>query len=291
MSAGRERTLLTGPAFLPSGLVTQAAVVVDGDRIVFAGPSRELPPQLSDAVAPAWWRAGWRLAAGLVDIHNHGALGAEFGSAAADLPVAVDHHRAHGTTSLLGSFVSNVPEAITAGLRAAAPLVAAGELDGIHLEGPFLSVARCGAQNPAVLRDPERRLVEEWTQAVAQAGAPGAIRQMTWAPERPGGADLPRALAQAGVIASLGHTDCSAQQAVAALAAARDAAPAGRSALVTHLFNGMAPMHHRTRARSRRCSRRPPAARWCSSSSATACTSRRSSSRWSSISSAPTRSP
>jgi N-acetylglucosamine-6-phosphate deacetylase len=124
-----------------------------------------------------------------------------------------------------------------------AALVAAGELAGIHLEGPFLSLARCGAQNPAALRDPDVTLLDAWVAATAAAGAPTAIRQMTWAPERLGGSTYAHVMAAHQVLPALGHTDATAEQADAALRGAL--AAHGRPPLVTHVFNGMAPMHHR----------------------------------------------
>ena len=64
-------------------------------------------------------------------------------------------HRAHGTTSMMASLVTDTTERLEASVRALAPLVRAGELAGIHLEGPWLSGAHCGAHDPALLRAPD----------------------------------------------------------------------------------------------------------------------------------------
>jgi N-acetylglucosamine-6-phosphate deacetylase len=126
-----------------------------------------------------------------------------------------------------------------------AALVARGELAGIHLEGPFLSMERRGAQNPATLCDVDPGLIEVLAEAAAQAGAPEGIAQMTFAPERPGAEGLPAMLGSHAILPAVGHTDCDAQTAWAALRAGLDAAPRGGRPLVTHVFNGMPPLHHR----------------------------------------------
>jgi N-acetylglucosamine-6-phosphate deacetylase len=112
------------------------------------------------------------------------------------------------------------------------PLVDAGVLAGIHFEGPYLSEVRCGAQNPAFLRDPS---VAELAELITLGG--GAIRMVTLAPERPGALDAIKMLVSHGVIAAVGHTDASYEETLAAV-------DAGAS-VGTHVFNGMRPPHHR----------------------------------------------
>ena len=104
---------------------------------------------------------------------------------------------------------------------------------------------RRGAQNPAALCDVDTGLVEALSEAATAAGAPGAIAQMTFAPERPGAGDLPVLLGSHDIVAAVGHTDCDAETAWVALRASLDAAPRGGRPLVTHVFNGMRPLHHR----------------------------------------------
>jgi len=239
------RTLLTGRLATPEAIVPDGAVVVDGDRIVFAGKASELPQQWRDAQLPVGWTGRHTLLPGLVDAHCHGGAGGEFGADAASATLAADRHHRAGTTSLLGSLVSNSHEALTSGAATCAALVARGDLAGIHLEGPFLSMERRGAQNPSALCDVDAGLLEALVQAAAGAGAPEAIAQMTFAPERPGAADLPAMLGSHAVLSAVGHTACDAETAWAALRAGLDAAPRGGRPLVTHVFNGMPPLHHR----------------------------------------------
>lgn len=105
------------------------------------------------------------------------------------------------------------------------PKPAPGEV-GVHLEGPFL--AHPGAHPPSYLRPPDL----DWL-----ATLPERVRIVTLAPELPGALDAVAALARRGVRVSLGHTDAS-------LEVARAAADAGAT-MVTHVFNGMAPLRHR----------------------------------------------
>ena len=238
-------TLLTGRLVTPVEVITDGVVVVDGDRIAFAGRAFELPEQWRGARPPAGWTGRHTLLPGLVDAHCHGGAGGEFGPNAESAAVAFAHHHRSGTTSLLGSLVSSSHQALVGGVATCAALVATGDLAGIHLEGPFLSVERRGAQNLAALCDVDAGLLEALAEAAADLGAPGALAQMTFAPERPGAVGLPALLGSHDILTAVGHTDCDAETAWAALRAGLDSAPRGGRPLVTHIFNGMPPLHHR----------------------------------------------
>jgi N-acetylglucosamine-6-phosphate deacetylase len=120
-------------------------------------------------------------------------------------------------------------------VRALAPLVADGQLLGLHLEGPFLAHARRGAHAPWLLRDPDQAMVADLLKA-----AGGAIKIVTLAPERPGAAPVAAMLRAAGVVVAYGHTDAGYE------CMARALADASGDALVTHLGNAMPPLHHRS---------------------------------------------
>lgn len=225
--------LLRGAVVTGGRRIDDGVVEVLGDRIGRVGAATDWP----ESVRPA--PTGHTLVPGLVDVHCHGGAGHGFPDADADgVRAAVAHHRAHGTTTLLASLVSAPPAELAARIDVLAPLVTEGLLAGIHLEGPFLSAARCGAQDPAALRpgDPAllRRLLER---------AGGTVASMTLAPETAHYPELLAVLAAHGVVPSLGHTDATAGVTAAAIRAATDAGGAPPSA--THLFNGMPPLHHR----------------------------------------------
>jgi N-acetylglucosamine-6-phosphate deacetylase len=231
-------SLLTGRVVTALGVVERGALVVEGDRIAWVGPEADLD---RTAEPPDGWSDGRTLLPGLVDVHCHGGAGGEFGPDVDSGRTAAAHHLRHGTTSLVGSLVSAPGPYLVAGATACAELVAEGVLAGIHLEGPFLSVERCGAQDPSALVDPDPVLVD----ALVEAGR-GSVVQMTFAPERLGADALVAQLAAAGAVAAVGHTDSDARTARAALERIRETAPRGGRPLVTHVFNGMPPLHHRS---------------------------------------------
>jgi len=183
-------------------------------------------------------------ALGVVDIHSHGGLGAEFGQSEAGSRRAAAYHRDNGTVSVVASLVSAGPDDLATQVATLAPLVADGTLAGIHLEGPFLAMARRGAHDPALLRQPDPALVARLVQVCDDAGAPGALRQWTFAPELDGSAAFARELARHGVLPAVGHTDGTALEVAQTLALVADLT--GRAPLVTHVFNGMPAMHHRS---------------------------------------------
>lgn len=170
---------------------------------------------------------------GFVDIHNHGGGGHGFstGDPTAARSAATFHLR-HGTTTLLASLVSAPIPRLCRTVRALAPLVAEGVLAGLHLEGPYLSHSRRGAQPARFLRDPDPGEL-----ARLLATEPGTIRMVTLAPERPGALAAISFLVAQDVVAAIGHTDADYQQTRAAVAAG--------ASVATHLFNGMPPVHHR----------------------------------------------
>ena len=181
-----------------------------------------------------------------MDLHCHGGGGASFPDAsdAAEMLTAVRQHRRHGTTSLVASLVTADAATLRERVRDLSQLAADGEIAAIHLEGPFLSVERRGAQNPEHIVDGDAELVRE---LAAIAG--GALATMTVAPEVEGADGVIEALADVGAVPSLGHTDGSSSQMTHAISTARTALrrQRGRSPLptATHLFNGMRPIHHR----------------------------------------------
>lgn len=216
---------LTGRVVTPDAVLDPGHIDVAGDRIVAVGTASTDRP--ADVPEGHWFVPGF------VDIHVHGGGGHTFttGDAAAARAVAGFHLR-HGTTTLLASLVSCPYEVMRRATAAFAPLVGEGVLAGIHFEGPYLSEVRCGAQNPAHLRDPS---LDELTELVALGG--GAVRMVTLAPERPGAVAAVELLAGHGIVAAVGHTDATYEQTLAAVAAG--------ATVGTHLFNGMRPPHHR----------------------------------------------
>lgn len=203
-------------------------VLLDGARVSDVGagaPAGHPDMELAD---------GW-LAPGYVDIHCHGGDGGDFASAdPASIRRAARFHTAHGTGAMLASLVTAPVDDLRAQLAAIADVVEAGDtvVRGTHLEGPFLSRARCGAQNPAHLIGPDVTAFERLV-----AAARGTLRMITVAPELPGVLDLVRAARRLDVTVALGHTDATYEECLPAIEAG--------ATVATHLSNGMRPLHHR----------------------------------------------
>jgi N-acetylglucosamine-6-phosphate deacetylase len=213
-------TSFSGKIVAPDGIV-EGTLHIAGDRIAGIEPGR------IDA------DAGW-LVPGFVDIHCHGGGGHTFTTGDADeARLAAAFHASHGTTTVVASLVSSPFELMRSATAAFAPLVAGGVIGGVHFEGPYLSEACCGAQNPAFLRDPSLAELE----ALLDVAGPDVIRMMTIAPERAGALEAIAFLAAHGVVAAIGHTDASYAQVLAGVAAG--------ATVGTHVFNGMRPPHHR----------------------------------------------
>jgi N-acetylglucosamine-6-phosphate deacetylase len=212
-------TMIRGRVVTPDGVLEDALVRVEAGRIVAVGTG-------GDADLTAAW-----IVPGFVDLHVHGGGGHTFTSGDPDeARAAAAFHARHGTTTLQASLVTASPAATRAAVEGLAPLVHDGLLAGVHLEGPYLSTARCGAQNPAYLRDPD-------PDELAELLSFGAVRTVTIAPELPGALTAIRQLRVHGVIAAIGHTDATYEQTLAAVDAG--------ATLATHLANAMRPIHQR----------------------------------------------
>jgi N-acetylglucosamine-6-phosphate deacetylase len=178
------------------------------------------------------------LAPGLVDLQVNGIGPVDFWRA------SPDEWRDAGARLLAGGVTSYLPTLVSAprdAYRDALARVAAARADaesgrwprieGVHLEGPFLGGAP-GAHPPELLGPVEL----DWLLDLLDA-FPGLVRLVTLAPEADPGLVATRALAARGVVVALGHSRCTYEEALAA-------ADAGAT-VVTHLFNGMGPLHHR----------------------------------------------
>jgi N-acetylglucosamine-6-phosphate deacetylase len=228
-----------------TGVLAAGAVVVpDGDGIVVREPGwlaldAGRVVGSGDGIAPGALDLGnVVLAPGFVDLQVNGIADVDFVSADEDA------WRRAGRLLLGHGVTSYCPTIITAPLGIYGPAlerVAAARADaserslprivGAHLEGPFLGGAP-GAHPRELLRDAH----VEWLSALLD-GAPGVVRIVTLAPEADRTLAATRLLASRGVAVSLGHSTASYEEVT-------NAAEAG-ARLVTHLFNGMPPLHHR----------------------------------------------
>jgi N-acetylglucosamine-6-phosphate deacetylase len=217
-------TLLTGRELLRPGWIE----VSHGSKGTVNAVGTGAPPRPADRDLGAV-----TVVPGFVDTHLHGGGGANFSTAsAAETATAVALHRKHGTTTLVASLVTAGPAELVRQVRELADDVRGGLIDGIHLEGPWLSTTRCGAHQPSLMRDPDPAEIDR----ALDAGA-GAIRMITLAPERDGALAAIGQIVEAGVVAAVGHTDATYERTRAAIAAG--------ATVGTHLFNAMRPIDRR----------------------------------------------
>ncbi|GAA2385519.1 N-acetylglucosamine-6-phosphate deacetylase [Streptomyces viridochromogenes] len=208
---------------MPTGILQEGQVIVDGSRIAGTAPENARSIDLT----------GHWLVPGFVDIHNHGGGGASFTSGTPeDVLKGIHTHRVHGTTTLVASTVTGDMDFLTHRAGLLSELAEQGDLAGIHFEGPFISPCRKGAHSEELLRHPDPADVRKLVDA-----ARGHAAMVTLATELPGGIDSVRMLAEHGVIAAIGHTDADYEQTVEAIDAG--------ATVATHLFNAMPPLGHR----------------------------------------------
>jgi len=233
----RAATLLTPHTVLSPGWVSVRDGRVSGTGEMPSGPGDgggggatviDLGPRI---VAPGYF-----------DVHVHGGDGAQVnGDRAEDVGAALERiarfHSRYGTTSLLATTVSDSPSNLLTTVAACGqlvgrPIAGGATIRGIHLEGPWIARAKLGAHDPSSLRPPDLAELHSLAEAAA-----GSIRMVTVAPELPRSQELIAEARALGIEVAIGHTDADFETTRAAIdAGARHA---------THLFNAMAPPHHR----------------------------------------------
>ena len=215
-----------------AGLIGDGWLLVEDARIADLG-SGEAPRGALDEMIDG---RGLILAPGLIDIHVHGALGYDTMDATPQALREIARFGAeHGVTAFLATTMTGPSDAIMAALRNIDEVREAGTggaaLLGAHVEGPFLDAERAGAQDPSLVRTASP---DEY---VAMLDT-GVVRLITVAPEYTENHPLIRYAVERGAVASVGHTRASYED-------LQYATSVGITQ-VTHLYNAMEPMHHRT---------------------------------------------
>ena len=218
---------IVGHILTPSGFLRGALTAEKGRIAHIEGDAVEEEAVRADARTPL-------LLPGFIDLHVHGGGGADTMEGGTAVATLARLHAQHGTTALLATTMTAPLADIEIALQALAPAIlhrapGAARVLGVHLEGPYISPDKLGAQ-PAFARPPS--LAE-----ILALNAIAPIRLVTVAPEVAGNLALIPALVQAGMRVQIGHTAASYEQAVQAL-------QQGASGF-THLFNAMSALHHR----------------------------------------------
>ncbi|TDL85585.1 N-acetylglucosamine-6-phosphate deacetylase [Vibrio vulnificus] len=209
--------------------------VVDG-KIAEVGPVSQY--KQDDDAKVITLSPDYQVIPGAIDIHIHGASNSDAMDATHDaLSTMAKTLPKEGTTSFLATTMTQSTQAIESALLNAGKYIENqtqenAEIVGIHLEGPFISPVRKGAQPEDYIVDPDVTLFKRW-----QEMAENQIKLVTLAPEQPNGLDLAAHLRGTGVVASIGHSDATYDQIDEAIQAG--------TTHVTHLYNGMRGLHHR----------------------------------------------
>lgn len=219
--------LTNGRLVFPERVADGLSLRVAGGKIAEIGP--EIPVTDEEVID----LAGNFLAPGFIDLHVHGAVGRDTMEGTAEAFRSIcDYHAGGGTTSLLLTTVTAPLAEISQVVQAIEGEVGKNsQLQGAHVEGPFISREKAGAQRAEFILEPNAESVEKFLSNA------GASKRVTLAPELPGALKLIARLTNAGIASSGGHS-----------AAWEEEARAGFERgmrQVTHTFNCMSSMRRR----------------------------------------------
>jgi len=195
--------LTNGRLILPDRILTGQALVLLGNKIQWITAEDKLNRDVKKIDV-----GGRYISPGLVDIHTHGALGHSFNEPAPDAftTITIENAR-HGITSLLATIATaSIPDMLgcleICRQRMQGPRDGA-QILGAHLEGPYFSMAKRGAQNPQNIRTPDDGTHQDLLVY------PGMIKIMSYAPELPGALDLTTQLSALGIVPAAGHSSAT----------------------------------------------------------------------------------
>ena len=225
-----ETIVIKGNVLTPREQIGEGSVVVEDGRIAEVSEGKAPQGRVLDF-------EGCYVVPGFVDIHVHGGAGEDVMDASAGgLDRLSLFLAAGGVTSFLATTNTDSQERTLKAVREIGEAAKRGtrgaRLLGLHMEGPYISMERSGAQNRAHIRLPA---LDELGQASLEAG--GSLRMVTLAPEVDGALEAVRWLASRGIVPAAGHTDATYDEARAGIEDGIRHA--------SHLFNGMRSLHHR----------------------------------------------
>ena len=229
-----KRTVIVNAHVISPGVdVEGATIVIEGKKIKLVAAKKSAPKADRDTTVVDV--RGQYVMPGFIDVHTHGALTYDFCDA--DERAVFEVARAklqEGVTTFLPTTLTVSHAELVAAAKNARKYADAGmpyaKAPGIHLEGPFINVKCCGAQNPKFVRKPSVKELKEIAKVYP-------VKQISYAVEAEGGAKFARECLKLGVVPSCGHTG----------AKMKDLMPAYKNGLrhMTHFCNQMTPLHHR----------------------------------------------
>jgi N-acetylglucosamine-6-phosphate deacetylase len=210
-------------AVLPDRILQDAVIAFEDEKIVYVGKERQSAQTTYDA-------EGAIASAGFIDIHCHGGNGLDFmDSSTDDMKKIAKFHLLHGTTTLIPTTMTDEWSAIERVLDEYKKLYDSGNrltLEGVHLEGPWLSPLQCGAQPTDTMDLPSVEKLSEILQKYP------FIQRISVAPELPNGMEVGKEGQKRGVVMSVAHTDADFKTTVTA--------SQNGYTLLTHFYSGMA---------------------------------------------------
>jgi N-acetylglucosamine-6-phosphate deacetylase len=210
---------------MPSGIIDGGSILIADGRITAINEG--------DIDAPGYAAInanGKYISPGFIDIHVHGGGGCDFMDNTVDAFLAIAGlHARYGTTALLPTTLTSSNEDLIQTLNtyelADKANANGAQFIGMHLEGPYFSVAQCGAQDPRYIRNPDPG---EYREIIANYPC---LKRWSAAPELNGAIEFGRYVTQAGILASMGHTDAIYEEALEGFN--------NGYTLATHLYSGM----------------------------------------------------
>lgn len=230
-----KRSIFTGMQVLHEhSWLKNHAVLVEGNQIKQVIAADIIPQHMPATLYE--FSEDCYLIPGLIDLHIHGAAGHDVMDGEVQGLFEISEALAtEGVTGFLATTMTAHHERISAVMKTIATAMThanGSAILGIHLEGPFISAVKMGAQLGDEIKLPDMQLVSEW-----QHLAKGAIKLMTIAPELPHATELIQQLKELGIVVSVGHTNATYAETNLAIAAGCSHA--------THLFNAMRGIHQR----------------------------------------------
>ena len=227
-----ERVFISGGTLItPARLHRDCLLVIEDGQIVEIEPGKHIPAAGKNekrVTANGCW-----VAPGLIDLHVHGGAGYDVMDASPEALQAMSIFFAkHGVTSFLGTTLSSSAAALAKAISSVEQFKGrenGAACLGVHLEGPYFSPDRAGAQPLEHLRLPERREYSHWLESKI-------VKRITLAPELPGSLELIKEGVSRGIRFAAGHTRAAYEQMLAAVDLGLNQA--------AHTFNGMDSLHH-----------------------------------------------
>jgi N-acetylglucosamine-6-phosphate deacetylase len=236
-SSSKKVMLRYGTTYTENQVIKNGYIKIDDGKITKIGPTTELTDSSDYQIINI--PDGFSIIPGMIDIHIHGANGADTMDATQE---ALDNMSStlprEGTTSFLATTMTEDSNAIAKALRNAGEYIDSFQLDGnaeilgIHLEGPFIHKDKAGAQPIHHIINPNLETFKSW-----QALSNNHIKLVTLAPELPGGGEVLQYLKNQDIIGSIAHSQATYDQVLEAIE--------NGLSHVTHLFNQMTGLHHR----------------------------------------------